>query len=282
MREQSDVGEDGRIERTRRVQLEEVKTRRAEVDALHRPVAKARNAKGTAIADALGEDAPRVGKVVTVIPHRPEYFEVVIRLRPADPVRDEAHPETWPEHAPSLGRGIPAPVRTLWDAMDIAELRHEKDHYFGHAHDSPLTVDQRAHFDGLRYFPDDDAFRFTVTVDPEGSGAVEEVEMSDGSTDHLPRAGTVRFDVGGERVGLIAFAQGDGLFIPFRDATSGKETYGAGRYVEAEPLGDGRFELDFNRAYNPYCAYNDAWRCPLPPRENWLTVPIRAGEMSFH
>jgi uncharacterized protein (DUF1684 family) len=166
--------------------------------------------------------------------------------------------------------------------VDIALLRHEKDHYFGHAHDSPLAVDQRERFEGLRYFADDPAFRFTVTVDSEGAGGVEDVEMSDGSSEHLVRAGTVRFDVGGERVGLTAFAQGDVLFIPFRDSTSGKETYGAGRYVEAEPLGDGRFELDFNRAYNPYCAYNDAWRCPLPPRENWLTVPIRAGELSFH
>ena len=92
----------------------------------------------------------------------------------------------------------------------------------------------------------------------------------------------MRFDVAGERVALIAYEQGDELFIPFRDATSGKETYGAGRYVEAEPLGGGRFTLDFNRAYNPYCAYNDAWRCPLPPSENWLAVAIRAGELSFH
>jgi uncharacterized protein (DUF1684 family) len=126
--------------------------------------------------------------------------------------------------------------------MAVEELRREKDHYFEHAHDSPLTVDQRAHFEGLRYFPDDPVFRFTVTVDPEGAGAVEEVEMSDGSTDHLPRAGIVRFDVGGERAGLTAFAQGDGLFIPFRDSTSGTETYGAGRYVEAEPLDDGRLQ----------------------------------------
>ena len=166
--------------------------------------------------------------------------------------------------------------------MDVEKLRREKDHYFGHAHDSPLTVDQRGHFQGLHYFPNDPALRFTVTVDPDGAGAVEEVEMSDGSTHHLPRAGTVRFDVDGERAGLIAFAQGDGLFIPFRDSTSGNETYGAGRYVEAEPLDDGRFELDFNRAYNPYCAYNDDWRCPLPPAENWLKVAIRAGEKSFH
>jgi uncharacterized protein (DUF1684 family) len=166
--------------------------------------------------------------------------------------------------------------------MDVEEQRRAKDRYFGHAHDSPLTVEQRATFEGLRYFANDPAFRFTVTVDPAAGGAVEEVEMSDGSADHLRRAGTVRVDVAGERVSLIAYEQGDELFIPFRDATSGQETYGAGRYVEAEPLGGGRFELDFNRAYNPYCAYNDSWRCPLPPRENWLTVPIRAGELSFH
>jgi len=106
--------------------------------------------------------------------------------------------------------------------------------------------------------------------------------MSDGSTSRLHRLGTVRFDLAGERLSLVAYEQGDELFIPFRDGTSGKETYGAGRYVEAEAQGGGRFALDFNRAYNPYCAYSDAWRCPLPPAENWVTVPIRAGELSFH
>ena len=91
--------------------------------------------------------------------------------------------------------------------------------------------------------------------------------------------------VNGERGDIVRaalFHQGDELFIPFRDATSGKDTYGAGRYVEAEALGNGRYLLDFNRAYNPYCAYNDDWRCPLPPAENWLKVAIRAGEKSFH
>ena len=165
--------------------------------------------------------------------------------------------------------------------MDLAELRRAKDEHFGKAHDSPLTVTQRQHFDGLRYFDPDPALRFEVT--PEGgAGAVEEVEMSDGTTDHLQRAGIVRFTVDGTDTTLLAFQQGDDLFIPFRDATSGKDTYGAGRYVEAEPLGDGRYLLDFNRAYNPYCAYNDDWRCPLPPAENWLKVAIRAGEKSFH
>jgi uncharacterized protein (DUF1684 family) len=165
--------------------------------------------------------------------------------------------------------------------MGLLELRHAKDDYFGKAHDSPLTVEQRRLFTGLKYFDPNPALRFEVT--PEGAGGtVEEVEMSDGTSDHLQRAGTVRFTVDGADATLVAFQQGDDLFIPFRDATSGKDTYGAGRYVEAEPLGGGKYLLDFNRAYNPYCAYNDDWRCPLPPTENWLTVAIRAGEKSFH
>jgi uncharacterized protein (DUF1684 family) len=172
--------------------------------------------------------------------------------------------------------------RVFTHGMDVATLRHAKDEYLARAHDSPLTVEQRTRFSGLRYFPEDAAYRFTVTVDPDGRADAEDVEMSDGSTSRLRRLGTVRFDIGGERLSLVAFEQGDELFIPFRDATSGKETYGAGRYVEAEPLGSGSYELDFNRAYNPYCAYNDAWRCPLPPSENWLSLPIRAGELSFH
>jgi hypothetical protein len=70
-------------------------------------------------------------------------------------------------------------------------------------------------------------------------------------------------------------------FVPFRDATSGKETYGGGRYLEVQADRFGRVVLDFNEAYNPYCAYNDAWACPLPPPENWLTVAVRAGERAF-
>jgi uncharacterized protein (DUF1684 family) len=165
--------------------------------------------------------------------------------------------------------------------VDVLQLRREKDDYFGKAHDSPLTVEQRRAFAGLKYFDPDPAFRFEVALE-DGPGGVEEVEMSDGTTDHLQRAGIVRFIVDGIDATLLAFHQGDELFIPFRDATSGKDTYGAGRYVEAEALGNGRYLLDFNRAYNPYCAYNDDWRCPLPPTENWLTVAIRAGEKSFH
>ncbi len=166
--------------------------------------------------------------------------------------------------------------------MDVASLRDQKDEVFRRGHDSPLTPQQQRGFSGLRYFADDPAYRFEVTLAASAAGGQDEVEMSDGSSSSLLRAGQVSFRVGDREARLLAYEQGRELFIPFRDATSGKETYGAGRYVEAVPLEGGRYLLDFNRAYNPYCAYNENWRCPLPPRENWLDVAIRAGERSFH
>jgi uncharacterized protein (DUF1684 family) len=167
---------------------------------------------------------------------------------------------------------------------ELEEYRHEKDAFFKEDPHSPLNDDQRESFDGLAYYPEDPSL--VIEGDLDTDVAVDEVHMttSTGDDQVYTRAGKLHFEVDGAPTEVTLYASRDDpeLFLPFRDATSGKETYGAGRYVEAEPLGDGRFELDFNRAYNPYCAYNDAWRCPLPPRENWLAVPIRAGELSFH
>ena len=94
--------------------------------------------------------------------------------------------------------------------------------------------------------------------------------------------GFVSFQVDGEptQVTLYASEGSHELFLPFRDATSGHETYGAGRYLDLHAHGD-EVVIDFNYAYNPYCAYNPDWSCPLPPAENWLKVPIRAGEKEF-
>jgi uncharacterized protein (DUF1684 family) len=166
--------------------------------------------------------------------------------------------------------------------MDIGELRRMKDEFFARAGDSPLDDGQRRTFTGLRYFDPDAALRFEATLGRPDTSEYEDIQTSDGQVQHLPRAGTLRFDLDGRPVALAAYDQGHELFIPFRDATSGDQTYGSGRYVEAHHLGGDRYEIDFNTAYNPYCAYNENWSCPLPPRENWLDVPIRAGEMSFH
>lgn len=163
-------------------------------------------------------------------------------------------------------------------------MRTAKDDFFRRSHDSPLDHEQRHSFTGLRYYPVDPALRLILDLDTSDAGSSEEIEMSNGSSERMDRAGHFAFRVDGKPVRLTAFrSHGDGsLFVPFRDATGRTETYPSGRYVEAEPAPDGRWTLDLNRAYNPYCAYNDAWRCPLPPRENWLEVEIRAGEKRFH
>ena len=85
----------------------------------------------------------------------------------------------------------------------------------------------------------------------------------------------------GQTAELTIYAGDYGYFLPFADALAGSETYGAGRYLEPEPAEEGKFLVDFNVAYNPYCAYNDAYVCPLPPRENWLDIRIEAGEKNF-
>lgn len=114
---------------------------------------------------------------------------------------------------------------------------------------------------------------------------VFELATSMGDRQAYQSAGRVTFSLDGKDCELFLYRQDDQsdvLFVPFRDATSGKETYASGRYLEVEVGPDGEVEVDFNYAYNPYCAYNESWSCPLPPLENWLMIPIRAGERAFH
>jgi uncharacterized protein (DUF1684 family) len=122
-----------------------------------------------------------------------------------------------------------------------------------------------------------------VTIEVEEFPEKDEVMMqtTTGDVQTYERFGRVRFSVDGQEVSLTLYHNEYGFFLPFVDSLAGKETYGAGRYLEPEPLPDGRFLIDFNLAYNPYCAYNEYWSCPITPAENRLKVPIRAGEMVF-
>jgi uncharacterized protein (DUF1684 family) len=101
------------------------------------------------------------------------------------------------------------------------------------------------------------------------------------------RYARIRFELDGEEQELSAFKSkltgegSEGLFIPFRDSTSGRETYGAGRFLDLDEPPDEHFVLDFNRAYNPLCNYSPAFNCPIPPRENRLEAAIRAGELTY-
>jgi uncharacterized protein (DUF1684 family) len=167
----------------------------------------------------------------------------------------------------------------------IGMYRADKDDYFRSAHDSPIPHAEREAFVGLPYFPVDESLRFEgLTLEPyEGTEPTSfQIPTSDGQLRDAVRAGTFRFDLGGEtrRLTGYTFASGasDSVFVPFLDATSGSETYGAGRYLDLYPEDDGTYALDFNLAYHPSCVYDARFSCPLTPAENRLPVRIEAGE----
>jgi uncharacterized protein len=167
------------------------------------------------------------------------------------------------------------------DTHALLEFREAKDHFFGTAHESPLSHEARHDFHGLSYYDPNPDLVFRLTVEP-GDDTEVRVGTSDGAERTYRRAGTVHFEVNGEQAQLTLYSTGHpGYFLPFRDSTSGRETYGAGRYLDIEPNDDGTVAIDFNYAYNPSCAYDEAYSCPLPPTENWLRVPIEAGEKDF-
>ena len=166
---------------------------------------------------------------------------------------------------------------------DLTDFREAKDRFFATSDDSPLTRQQRERFTGLRYYEENRPLVFDVA--PEVFEERERVTMqtSTGTEAIYERLARIRFHVGDTLYELTLYrdpATGS-LFLPFRDASAGRETYGAGRYLEVDPTEDGKLIVDFNYAYNPYCAYNEQWVCPITPPENRLDVPIRAGEMSF-
>jgi hypothetical protein len=165
---------------------------------------------------------------------------------------------------------------------DLERFRAEKDDFFASHPQSPLTAAQKRTFRGLAYFEENPALRLTVDLQPFATRDVIQVQTSTGDLREYIRHGRFKFMVDGQEVELTIYEADHGFFLPFVDSLAGKETYPAGRYLEPEDLGGNRFLVDFNIAYNPYCAYNDSWSCPLTPFENRLKVPIRAGEKMFH
>ena len=169
------------------------------------------------------------------------------------------------------------------DSAELAGFRHSKDRFMDASHDSPLTHEQREGFRGLSYFEHNPELRFIVDVEQYDSIEPIEMQTSTGDVASFLRWGKVSFEVDGEQAQITVYrdeSSGD-PFVPFADATSGEETYGAGRYLDVETQADGRLVLDFNYAYNPYCAYNENWSCPITPFENRVGVAIRAGELDF-
>jgi uncharacterized protein len=164
----------------------------------------------------------------------------------------------------------------------LDRFRDAKDRLLASHRESPVPAGERPTFRGLRYWPHDPGLRFEADVEPAPPGRLVATSLT-GEAFPLDRIGRVRLPVGDLDVYWIA-VYGGGVFLPFRDATAGVETYGAGRYlidtVKGADLGgaDNRLVLDFNYAYHPSCAYDPRWSCPLAPPANRLDVPIRAGE----
>lgn len=190
----------------------------------------------------------------------------------------------------------------------LRRFRAEKDALFATHPQSALSAEQRQHFQGLRYFPYHRALRLEAVLEPEIAEEESALPASGAHAMQFRRAGRVSFTIEKTLLQLIFYwidVYGGGLFLPFRDATCGQESYGGGRYLfdtvkgsdfirvdagkstppgskEAPGYGGGRIILDFNYAYNPSCAYDERWVCPLAPNENWLPIPLRAGERAFH
>ena len=165
--------------------------------------------------------------------------------------------------------------------IDLNTFRTEKDSFFAHHAQSPLTHKQRQSFRGLHYFPENKSLRLEIQVERFADQAEIQIPTSTGDVQRYRRYGKFRFQVDGQNAELTIYEAPHGFFLPFVDSLAGRETYAAGRYLEIDSLGKDRFLVDFNLSYNPYCAYNEQWSCPLTPHENRLNVPIRAGEKIF-
>ena len=173
--------------------------------------------------------------------------------------------------------------------------RAARDRLFREHPESPIPPADRARFTGLRWFPPDPAYRVPARLEPGDGKALDIDTGGEDGVVRYRRVGALAFRLHGRDCSLPVLAlvaYGGGLFVPFRDATSGRETYGGGRYLvdtakgthagclEISP-GSPEVIIDFNYAYHPSCHYDARWACPLPPPESRLSVPVSAGEMSW-
>jgi uncharacterized protein (DUF1684 family) len=171
-------------------------------------------------------------------------------------------------------------MRTDYDIAALLERRAARDEHFRTHFTSPIPEEHLERFEGLEYFDPDPGLVFSGGFAP-AEGKLN-ITSSTGNTTSYRAAGHMDLAIDEESHRLIVLhgEKGD-IFIPFRDATSGAGSYGGGRYVPAVPESPETMIIDFNLALNPWCAYDDEFSCPLPPVDNWLRVPIPAGEKDY-
>jgi uncharacterized protein (DUF1684 family) len=180
--------------------------------------------------------------------------------------------------------GPPPPDRGT-QLKSIEEWRADTDRFMREGGKSPIPPEKRDVLLPLRYFPPDPAYSVPAQLRRAETRPVAEMPTSTGTVMRYERVGILEFTFEGQELSLGAFVpegtrQIGELFVPFSDTTTGQETYAAGRYLNLPPTATDLYTIDFNFAYNPYCAYNAQYECPLTPPSNRLKVPIRAGEMA--
>jgi len=164
---------------------------------------------------------------------------------------------------------------------ELETERRQKDEFMARHRESPF-VSGRVPFHELRYFPPDPALKVSARLERVTPPEEAYLRTNRDGQAVMRYLGDLRFSLQGKELRLRLYHAGEGVgtsvFVPFRDTTSGRESYGPGRYLTLELNESDVYELDFNRAFNPYCAYTDDFECGFPPAENDLPVPIRAGE----
>jgi uncharacterized protein (DUF1684 family) len=172
---------------------------------------------------------------------------------------------------------------------EILNERKQKDIFFSIQYNSPIPYEKRQQFKGLDYYPPDPDFQFKLELHEHEEKKILKIQDTQGNERKFLRWGEFRFKIGDKEYKLQAYKsnpQENRLFVPFRDETSGKETYGAGRYIdlnnEEHYTAEGKWILDFNKAYNPWCAYSESYACPFVDPENWLEAPVPASEKAYH
>lgn len=170
------------------------------------------------------------------------------------------------------------------------QFQDDRDELFANHIQTPLSAEQQKHFRGLNFYPYDPRLRLLGQLTDPVEEKSFSVDLPDEGLLRLTCFAQVQFHLLGQETSLAIFwveGYGGGLFLPFRDKSNGQGTYSGGRYlldgIKGADLGaaDGKLVLDFNFAYNPSCAYNDRWVCPLAPAENWLNMEILGGEKTF-
>lgn len=167
-------------------------------------------------------------------------------------------------------------------AQDLQEHREETKRFMSTSSESPFSENKEA-FKGLNYYPANLDYKINARFEHVEKQQILDLPTNDGKIRQYLTYGYASFELDGKKNRLLILenVEEEELFLPFGDATSAIDTYGAGRYLDVTHGGGNTIVLDFNKAYNPFCAYSEGFTCPLPPKENLLEVAIEAGEKNY-